>query len=153
MQIAAPMNVSQTTIRGNGWMSQYQITTFNTTSGSPNYIHFKTNIINTVDKIVMIEAIGYNYGTAQAIRCSWTFYAYNSLIYDKGRATIANTGLSADGIYASSDGYACIRAYSSSHYFTGFILNAHTSGGGNMSYGTDVSITAASQNSTSGNYY
>jgi hypothetical protein len=147
------MNIGRTTNRGEGWMSQYQILVFNTTSGTPNYIHFKTNVPNTIDKIVMIEAIGYNYGNSQSIRCTWTFYAYNSLIYDRGRETVPGTGLTADGIYASSDGYACIRAYSSQHYFTGFILNAHSSGGGNMSYGTDVGITAVNQNSTSGNYY
>lgn len=134
-----------------GWYSQYNIYSYNSTNGSLTYMHFKTNISNTANKIVMIEAIGYNYGFSSAIRSSWCFYAWNNLVIDKGRQNFyAAGGLAADGIYASSDGYAVIRAYSSNPYYIGYILNAHS---GPAGYGTNVQITAANANTNSGAYY
>lgn len=134
-----------------GWYSQYNVYSFNTTTtGSNTYMHFKTNVSNTANKIIMIEAIGYNYGPSQAVRCSWCFYAHNGSTIDRGRQTFANTGLTADGVYSSSDGYAVIRAYSSNPYYIGYILNAHS---GPAGYGTNVQITAAAANTTSGNHY
>lgn len=146
-QFAAPTNVRTA---GSGWYAQYQLYNFYTTSGSPNYIHFKTNVSTSTEKIFMLEAIGFNYGTGQAIRCSWGVYTTGggSAIH-KGLQTFSSTGLTADGVYASSDGYACIRAYATSHYFNGFVLNGHV----HPSYSVTLSITAANQNSTSGNYY
>lgn len=133
-----------------GWYSQYNIYSFNTTSGTTTYMHFKTNVSNTANKIVMLEAIGYNYGASQAIRCSWCFYAYNGGTIDRGRQTVANTGLVADGVYSSSDGFAVIRAYTSNPYYIGYILNAHS---GPAGYGTNVQITAVNANTNSGAHY
>jgi hypothetical protein len=68
-------------------------------------------------------------------------------VTSKGMQSIS--GLTADGIYKSTDGYACIRAYGSSLYYAGWVLNGHV----NPNYSVTLAITAASQNSTSGNYY
>ena len=144
--LGTPTNVRTA---GSGWYSQYQLYNFYTTSGSPNYVHFKTNVSTSTEKIFMLEAIGFNYGTGQAIRCSWGVYTTGGGgAVHKGLQT--STGLTADGVYASSDGYACIRAYNgSSLYFAGWILNGHV----HPSYSVTLAITASSQNSTSGNYY
>jgi hypothetical protein len=142
--------VDPTNVRtsGNGWYSKYNIYLFYTYSATPNYVHFKTNVSANTEKIFMIEAIGYNYGGASAIRAAWGVYTTGGGgTTPKGLQTIA--GLTADGVYTSSDGYACIRAYAGSLYFAGWILNAHV----HPSYSVNITITAASQNSTSGNYY
>lgn len=148
--LATPTNVRTA---GSGWYTKYNIYTFNTTSGSPYYVHFKTNVSASTEKIFMIEAIGYNYGLALPIRSSWGVYTTG------GGSTTAKglqdaggplgAGLNANGVYTSTDGYACIRAYASSLYFAGWILNAHV----HPSYAVDITITAANQNSTSGAYY
>lgn len=148
------MAVLQTTRVGNGaysswWMTQLNIYSFSTTSTEPLYFHFKTNISAATEKIAALEAVGYNYGQTLAVRCFQAFYttAYNSTT-TKG-SNYSGDGLFPNGVYTSSDNYACVRFYTSSAYYLGFILNAYTS----YSYGQSVSILAASQNSTSGNYY
>ena len=142
---ATPTNVRTA---GSGWCSQYHLYNFYTYSGSPYYVHFKTNVSTSTEKIFMLEAIGFNYGTGQAIRCSWGVYTTGGGgAVQKGLQT--STGLTADGVYASSDGYACIRAFSSNLYYAGWILNGHV----HPSYSVTLAITASSQNSTSGNYY
>jgi len=143
--LATPTNVRTA---GSGWYTKYNIYNFYTYSGGPNYVHFKTNVSANTEKIFMIEAMGFNYGTATIIRCAWGLYTTGGGgVTPKGLQTI--TGLTADGVYASSDGYACIRAYADSLYYAGWILNAHV----HPSYSVDITITASSQNSTSGNYY
>ena len=133
---------------GSGWYAQYQLYNFYTGSDSPYYVHFKTNVSASTEKIFMLEAIGYNYSTYVPIRCSWGIYTTGSgSVTSKGMQSIS--GLTADGIYKSSDGYACIRAYSSGLYYAGWVLNGHV----NPNYSVTLDITAASQNSTSGNYY
>lgn len=134
-----------------GWYAQYHLFNFYTYSGSPQYVHFKTNVSTSTQKIFMLEAIGFNYGTGQAIRCSWGIYTTGGGgATAKGLQTFSSTGLTADGVYASSDGYACIRAYNgSSLYYAGWILNGHV----HPNYSVTLAITAANQNSTSGNYY
>ena len=145
MIINKPMKVGQVS---GGWNVQYAIYNFYTTVSTPNYIHLKTNVLCSANDIVMIEARGYNYGRACAIRCSWQFYAWNNTLYNKGMRTPL-PGMDAYGMYKSSDGYACIIAYATSHYFSGFILDAYT----HSMYTANVSITAANQNSSSGAYY
>lgn len=133
---------------------------FNTTNTTPEYIHMKTNIrIASIsnDFLFYIEAEGYNYGVTLPILCSWS-----------GRATgqsggiVANAhygnyygGMTAHGAYKSSDSYLVLRAYSSNHYYNGFILNSYMSMPtfGLEGYAYRVSISAAAQVSNSGSYY
>lgn len=150
--LATPTRIGSTSYSGGtgNYTQQLQIYTFNTTSGSPQYCHFKTNIDYNANKIITIEAIGYNYGVALPIRCSWSFYTVSATLYDRGRVNKAS-GLDANGLYLSTDNYVCLRAYNaSSLYFAGWVFNAYV----NTSYYTsNIQITAANQNSTSGNYY
>lgn len=124
---------------------------FRTESGSPLYIHMKTNI-NMTNIMWYIEAEGYNYGTALPVLCSWVGYAYEAS-NDVISTAVTNyyTGMNADGIYKSSDGYAVLRAYAVSHYYNGFVLNSYMANPNGNAY--RVSISAAIQTSTSGNYY
>lgn len=145
--LTAPTNVGGTS--GTGWSAKYGIYTFNTTSDTPLYVHFKTNVPTNSEKIGTIEAIGYNFGSAQPIRCAWGFYVYSSGVASRGLETFTGSGLTANGIYKSSDNYLCIRGSSSTMYYIGFILNAYI----HSTYNFDISITAANQNSNSGNYY
>jgi hypothetical protein len=141
---------------GNGnnpawWMTQLNIYGFATTNGDGGvpYIHFKTNVSASTEKIFAIEAVGYNYGWTLAVRCVQSLYTTGGgSVVSKGSNYSAD-GLYPDGVYKSSDNYACVRFYKPSHYYNGFILNAYTA----YYYGTSVSILAASQNGTSGNYY
>ena len=147
--LASPLRIGA---RGSSWLMSQQVYHFNTTSGSPLYLHFKTNVLTSVEKIFMIEAEGYNYGTGTPILAAWGLYttgASSNTVSSKGLQSIS--GLTADGIYKSSDGYACIRAYnSSSHYYTGFTLHVYSS----YYYTPDtVAITSATQTSNSGSYY
>ena len=133
------------------YLQQRAILNFNTTAGSPNYIHMKTNIYApSADSMWMFEAVGYAYGAAAPIRCSWGIYVYNNNLYQTGVANIYS-GMNADGMYLSSDRYVCIRAYASGMYYVGFTLNAYA-----VRLDTshqNVSILDVSQNSNSGNYY
>jgi hypothetical protein len=121
-----------------------------TSDGSVTYIHFKTNVPNVSYIMTMIEAVGYNYGMARPIRCAWGFYSYDYLIASV-RDT-AYTGLSANGVYRSSDGYICIRGYASGgSYFNGFVLYGYQTAGAGRGYA--VQITAASYGTNSGNAF
>jgi hypothetical protein len=123
---------------------------FNTGSGSPLYIHFKTNLGGGIDTMYMIEAIGYNYGNANPVRCGWGFQWSYGVVRNVGLQKEYN-GLDPNAVYASSDGYLCFSAVSNTHYYNGFILNAYATRTDQTHYA--VSITAVNQNSTSGNYY
>lgn len=125
---------------------------FNTTSGDPLYIHLKTNITKDSNCMFYIEAEGYNYGRGQPSLCSWTGYTYS------GTGTIINIsltnfypGMNADGLYYSSDNYVVLRAYASTNYYNGFILNAVMANPNG--FGVAVSISASVQTSQSGAYY
>ena len=124
---------------------------FSTTSGSPSYIHLKTDIPKSSNIMFYIEAEGYNYGTALPVLCSWTGYPFGDGNLYNVSLTNFYTGMTADGAYLSSDNYVVLRAYAASHYFNGFVLNSVMANpnGNNVR----VSILASSQNSTSGNYY
>jgi hypothetical protein len=111
----------------------------------------KTNIYApSQDSMWMFEAVGYAYGGAAPIRCGWGIYCYQGNLYQSGVANIYG-GMSADGMYVSSDGYICIRGYSAGMYYLGFTLNAYACRLDATQQ--NVTITASSQNSTSGNYY
>lgn len=142
-----------TRIRNNG-SSVYQrgFYWFNTGSGSPLYIHMKTNIPRSSNYMFYIEAEGYNYGVSAPVLCSWTGYPYS------GTGTLINydfrnhyTGMSADGAYQSSDNYIVLRAYAGSNYYNGFILNAIMANPNG--HGFEVSIQASVQTDQSGAYY
>jgi hypothetical protein len=142
----------------NAYFQQRRIYTYNTTSGSPLYIHFKTNIGGASNyAMYMIEAVGYNYGLASPIRCAWGFYLYSPAgAYATGsiiRIGLKNQygGLNADGVYLSSDYYVCIRAYAASNYYNGFTLNAYATRTDVQSQ--NVTIQSVIQTSNSGNYY
>lgn len=116
--------------------------------GGDNYFHYKTNIALGTYVMIMLEAIGYAYGANQSIRSSWVGYSYSYL----AQAGVADVygGLNAHGVYTSSDGYICIRAYCPS-YFSGWSFNAYTLNP--AGYNADVTFTAVVQTSNSGNYY
>jgi hypothetical protein len=118
--------------------------------GGDTYYHYKTNIPMN-NTMCMIEAIGYSYGNGTAIRCAWVFYTYaasNNTI-NIGLQNVYS-GLSAHGVYKSSDGYAVVRATGPS-YFSGWVLNAYCLNP--TGYNFEVSVTASVQTSNSGNYY
>jgi hypothetical protein len=118
--------------------------------GGNSYYHYKTNIpLNYT--MCMIEAVGYSYGNNTAIRCAWCFYTY-APANDVINVGLQNTysGLSAHGVYKSSDGYAVIRA-SGASYYSGWVLNAYCLNPTGYNY--NVSITASVQTDNAGNYY
>lgn len=137
------------------WYLQQKAIYFNTFTDNlgASYIHLKTSIPKQSSVMSMLEAIGYNFGPSQPIRCSWAFYTY-AAVSDPYSVGLQNTynGLIAHGVYYSSDNYTCIRAYnSSSTYYCGFTVDVYATAGANPGY--PVSITAAAQNTNSGNYY
>jgi hypothetical protein len=143
-------NLSSNTYLESG-MHQYGIFTLNNTNGANGtYIHMETNITQPSSNImVMIEAVGYNYGTSLPIRCAWNFYSYAYVIGNVNNSSY--TGLSADGVYYATSGYVAIRAYASNLHYCGFTLNAYQVAGNG--YQQPISIRRASQNTTSGTYY
>jgi hypothetical protein len=130
---------------------QYGFYRFFTTSTNPNYVHFKTNA-STPSKMIMIEAIGQNFGASQAIRCAWNFYRYSTASVVSTNLYTIYPGLEANGIYLASDNSVVIRAYAPSGlYYAGWTLNAYTTAGAGI--GFQVQITDAIQTTESGNYY
>jgi hypothetical protein len=141
------------------YFQQKYIYNFNTTAGSPLYIHMKTSLIGaTTYNMWMFEAVGYNYGVAAPIRCSWGFHIStagmpytNGFLYNIGLRN-QYPGMSAHGVYIASDGYIVLRAYANgSNYYNGFTLNAYATRSDVTQ--SNVSIIAAVQTSDSGNYY
>ncbi len=136
-----------------GYSQQLNIYTFNssTVAGYYNYIHLKTNINNYANKIIVIEAIGYNYEASSAIRCAWGFYTWNGTLYPRGLFNKVPAGLEAENLYLSTDSYVVLRARAlSGSWYCGFTLNAYV----NTAYYTEnIQITAANRNTNSGNYY
>jgi len=120
-------------------------------TGYPTYYHFKTNVPLNSYIMCMVEAVGYSYGARVPIRCAWTFYAYQYFGPGNGLQNSNYTGLTANGIYLSSDNYYCIRANTSSGYYTGFVLNAYTLNP--TGAGFETRILAATANTNSGNAY
>jgi hypothetical protein len=118
--------------------------------GGNSYYHYKTNIPMN-NTMCMIEAIGYSYGSNIPIRTAWCFYTYAP-----ANTTIsvglqdAYSGLSAHGVYSSSDGYAVIRATGAS-YYSGWVFNAYCLNP--TGYNFNVGILASVQTDNAGNYY
>jgi hypothetical protein len=118
--------------------------------GGNNYFHYKTNI-NMNNIMCTIEAVGYSYGANLPIRCAWSFYAYagNNSTISIGTSNVYG-GMSAHGVYTSSDGYVVIRANCAS-YYSGWVLNAYCLNP--TGYNFNVSVTASVQTDNAGNYY
>jgi hypothetical protein len=116
------------------------------------YFHIKTNIPNRSDVMYLIEAVGYNYGAAQAIRCAWGGYMYNHQdwgIYN-GCLHSPYPGMIAHGQYVSADNFLVIRGYRSYLYFTGFNLNVYQQ---NPVPITNFAVQTFVLNSNSGAHY
>lgn len=123
-----------------------------TSDSTVTYLHFKTNVPIASYIMTVIEAVGYNYGMSAPIRCAWGFYTYGTYIVTQAVRTSSYPGMSANGQYVSSDGYVCIRGYTSGgSYFNGFVLNGYQTGGNGRGY--DLQITAASYGTNSGNAF
>jgi hypothetical protein len=134
-------------------LQQRNFYNFFTGSGSPLYIHMKLNLGPSIDTMYVIEAIGFNYGNGTAIRCAWGFqwsYGPAGYIANVGLQNIYG-GMSAHGVYKSTDGYCVIRAYANSHYYNGFMLNGYATRTDTTHY--QLSVTAAVQTDNAGNYY
>jgi len=143
----------------NSWYAQQRhIFRHSTTAGSPQFIHMKTNLIGSTSyNMWMFEAVGYNYGVAAPVRCSWSFHIStygapytNGYLYNIGLKDIYS-GMNAHGVYLASDGYIVLRAYAGSHYYNGFTLNAYSTRSDVTQ--SNVSIIAVAQVSDGGNYY
>jgi hypothetical protein len=134
-------------------LQQRNFYNFFTGSGSPSYIHMKLNLGPSIDTMYMIEAVGFNYGNGTMIRCAWGFqwsYGPAGYIANVGLQNIYG-GMSAHGVYKSTDGYCVIRAYANSHYYNGFMLNGYATRTDTTHY--QLSVTAAVQTDNAGNYY
>lgn len=141
-------NLQSSTNIENG-MQQYGIFAVNTVSGGGSYLHIETSLTNQSYVMMMIEAVGYCYGTAKPIRCAWNHYGYSYFI-----GNVANTnynGASADGGYYGASGYYCIRVYLPGQHYTCLNLNAYPVAGNGA--GTTISVRRSSQNNNSGAYY
>ena len=132
-----------------GYLEQLGIfSAANLSNSAGSYYHMKTNISHQTYVMIMIEAVGYNYGTSLPIRCAWNFYTYD---YFFGAVQNSSyNGASAHSHYVSSDNKVVIVLYASSLYYCGFTLNVYNTAG--AGYGTPVSIISAVQTSTS-TYY
>jgi hypothetical protein len=131
-----------------GYLQQYSIFNVANLSSSGTYIHMKTNIPHQSGLMIMIEAVGYNYGTAAPIRCAWNMYSYTYQISNVQNS--AYNGMSAYSVYISSDNYYVIVGYASSMYYNGFTLNAYNSAGTGIGFITQ--ITSAAQTSSTSYY-
>lgn len=117
---------------------------------SGQYVHFKTDVTLNTNKMVMVEAVGINYYGSAPVRCSWCWYAY-SYLYSVGTESIYG-GVTADGVYMSSDGYVVFRARGLSELNdTAFSLNIYNVCPAQS--GANVNITAVNRNTNSGSYY
>ena len=131
-------------------LQQRYVGSYMTSSGSPSYIHIKTNLSTGGDCMYMFEAVGYNYGNGNSVRCAWGFYVYQNNFYNIGLQN-GYGGLSAHGVYKSSDNYVVLRGYMNSHYYNGFIINAYPTRTNTTHY--NVGLSAIVQTDNSGNYY
>jgi hypothetical protein len=120
---------------------------------SNRHLHFKTNVQRGQNQMIMIEAVGYNYGTGQPIRCSWAWYSYgvDNLLYNVALHNLYN-GLVPNAVYHSTDNFVCFSAGLKNLYFTGMVLNAYAQQHGHGD-GFLVNITAAGTTTSAGNLY
>lgn len=120
----------------------------NLSSGGGSYYHMKLNITHQSYAMIMVEAVGYNYGTASPLRCAWNFYCYSYFFGNVQNS--AYDGLTAHSHYVAADNKIVIVAYASSLYYCGFTLNAYNTAGNG--YGTITSVVSAVQTSAA-TYY
>jgi len=120
----------------------------NLSSGGGQYYHMKLNITHQSYAMIMIEAVGYNYGTSAPLRCAWNFYCYSYFFGNVQNSSY--DGLTAHSHYVAADNKIVIVAYASSLYYCGFTLNAYNTAGNG--YGTITSVVSAVQTSTA-TYY
>jgi hypothetical protein len=135
-----------------GFLNQYVIGNCNNTDGTATKVHVKLNIPKTntgTGQMMMIEALGFAYGSSQAIRCSWTFYQYNNTLFSVNVQTVY-PGLTAEAVYYSSDNFVCLRG-AVLGYYSGFILNAYVGNGDQP--GFLVAQTAQAWNTNAGAYF
>jgi hypothetical protein len=118
--------------------------------GGDVYIHYKTNIPFGGWSMHNIEAVGYNYGRTQPIRCNWVFHvSYGNGFYQTELSNIYS-GLAANRLYNSGDGYVVFVASSNTMYYAGWSINAYSL---NPTGPFDVSILAVAQSSSNANVY
>ena len=133
---------------GSGYLQQYGIfSVANLSASGGQYIHMKTNISHPSSNLmIMIEAVGYNYGVAAQIRCAWNFYSYAYQISNV--QTSGYNGLTANNIYISSDNKYVIVGYASSLYYCGFTLNVYNTAGNGYGYPTSITASVQTDSST-----
>jgi hypothetical protein len=118
--------------------------------GGGVYWQYKTNIPFSGWSMHNIEAVGYNYGNSLPIRCNWCFHvSYGGGFYSTEVSNIYS-GLTANRMYNSGDGYVVIVASANTAYFAGWSLNAYAL---NPTGPFDVSILASVQMDSDYNYY
>jgi hypothetical protein len=119
---------------------QYGVYNFVSNSyGAGNYYHFKTSIALSTYVMTMVEAVGINYAASKPIKC---LIGGTQTLYD---------GVSAHGVYLSSDNYFCLRAYVATPGDVSFQLSCVQANPSAPGYG--LTITAAVHNNNSGNHY
>lgn len=98
---------------------------YNITTNSGGYLHLKTNIANKSSVMFHIHFEGYNYGRARAIDSVVTGYTYSgwNSVLNQYMVNYAG-GVSVESTYISSDNYVCIRLYTTSWYYAGFLVHA-----------------------------
>ena len=134
-----------------GYLSQYVAGHCQTQDGTATKVHIKLNLPKTslYSAMVMIEAVGFAYGSAQAIRSSWCFYQYLSTLYSVNVNNVY-PGMNAEAVYYSTDNFVCLRG-GLSGYFSGFVLNAYVNAGDGA--GIPISVQAQAWNTNAGNFY
>lgn len=123
-----------------------------TTDIGLTYFHVKTSLQRYSNAMFMIEAEGYNYGRQQPIKCSWCGYLYDlqaSPLISTG-ASSPYDGMTAHGLYLSSDNYLVLRGFASEFYFAGFNLSAFQM---NPTNAYPVTALTSAFNNNSGNFY
>lgn len=137
-----------------GYAMQYAIGQFYTDSTTATKIHIKTNIpkgtTGSQGYMVLVEAVGFNYGVSQAVRASWCFYEWQGTIYSKGVQNVY-PGMTPEEIYYSSDNYVCLRASLPGTYYLGFVLNGYCANGDGA--GLPIGITTIVANTVTGNHF
>lgn len=136
-------------VNSEGVNAQYNIFENRWYGGTPGW-HYKTNIPFGGWSMHNIEAVGYNYGNSLPIRCNWVFHvSYGNGFYQTELSNIYS-GLSANRLYTSTDGYVVVVASANTAYYAGWSLNAYSL---NPTGPFEVGILAASQGDPNINMY
>jgi hypothetical protein len=149
MQSSRPLRIHP---GGAGYLNQYFMGFLNTADGTATKVHIKTSMpkgTGANNVMVTFEAVGFAYGSAQAIRSSWCLYQYQSTLYSMNGSNVY-PGMVAEGIYYSADNFVCLRG-GLSGYFSGFMLNAYVGNGDGA--GTLITIQDAAWNTNAGAHF